>query len=265
MRSLQWMIFGVCLPSFFVASVLGQTEPPGRAAMSTDRPSFTTDSGMMAPGEYQLEMGYTYYDLEIGDASTAPEMLFRYGFDDKWEFRLGWDGYTFGDDDVDIAGGTDLGFKYHFKEAGEEFFIPGMDFLNDVSMALIATFTLPTGHDHNDFDTQTLLGWNYDLDDKSSLAGNIGFGLPTDLETGDRFAQGVFSVMYSRVINDQMSAFGEYYTNFPAADDKDCEHIIQGGVLYAIDDDMQVDFRAGFGLNDQSPDWLVGVGFSYRF
>ena len=264
MQFVWFLILAAILPALFADVAWGQTDQPPaqRAAMTTDRASFTTDSNMMTPGEYQLELGYTYTDVEHGDAATFPEALFRYGWKEDWELRLGWDGYAFGTEDGDIASGTDVGFKWKFKDAGESLW---WDKLDDFDMALISTFTLPTGHGPNDFDTQSLLGWNYKLDDRASLSGNLGWGSPTDTETGDRFIQGIASIMYSRDVGDTTSVFGEFYTNVPAADDEDAEYVVQGGVLHRLNDDMQVDFRLGFGLNDQAPDWLFGVGFAYRF
>ena len=130
---------------------------------------------------------------------------------------------------------------------------------------MISTYTLPTGHGPNEFETSTIIGWNLQLDETTSLAGNLGYASPTDLETTDQFIQGLASIMFNKSMNESTSFFGEIYTNFPAADDSDESYAIQGGVLHRFDNDSQFDFRVGFGLNDEAPDWLVGVGFSRRF
>lgn len=255
-KPFQWI--GV-LALVFASTALAQEDK--RPPITTDRPSFTTDSNMMTPGEYQLELGYTFSDLEHGDASTFPEAAFRYGWKEDWELRVGWAGYDFGTESGDIAHNTDFGFKWKFKDAGENLW---WDKLDAFDMALITTLSLPTGSG-SDFDAEVLLGWNYEIDARMSLAGNLGFGIPTDLETGDQFAQGVASVMCSRVVGDVTSVFGELYTNFPAADDESAAFVLQSGVVHRLNDDMQVDFRLGVGLNDEAPDWLFGLGFAYRF
>ncbi len=261
--NLQW-IWSLVVAMFlfgFVTDAFGQDQ--ARAPISTDRPSFTTDSGIVGVGDIQLELGYTYTELENDThISTFPEALLRYGLNEKWELRLGWDGYAFSEDvngvDEEVAGGTDFGFKWRFKDVGEQ----GLD---KISMALITTFTLPTGHIHNDFDYEFLLGWNYQIDDKTSLAGSLGVGAPTDIITGDRYAKGIASIMCSKALSDEASIFGEIYTNFPASDDGDAEYVFQTGLVHRLGNDMQLDFRVGAGLNDDSPDWLVGLGFAYRF
>lgn len=259
MKALQVIGF-LFLASFlpgFVTSALGQGLPLERAPIVTDRPSFTTGPRLLDPGILQMELGYTYRDDagETGlNVSSGPETLVRYGFNEKLELRFGWDGYDFVEDAKDEAGNTFIGWKYKLG-----------DFIPDTSLALITTISLPTGSGKNDVDPQTLLGWERSLDDKTTLAGNIGYGSPTDELTGDRFTQGIISIMCSRTLNEEMTGFAEYYTNFPAMDGQDAAHVLHTGVAYLLNVDMQLDFRAGVGLNDQADDWFIGVGFSYKF
>jgi len=262
--------FRIGLVSILAIFVLGvnvnaqdeQPPPEQRAPITTDRPTFTTDSNMMTPGEYQLELGYTYTDVEHGDSSNFPETLFRYGYNTDWELRIGWDGYDFGGDDGDFAKGMSVGYKKKLKEAGEHKWIKELD---DFSMALISTYTLPTGNVPDDVETLTIIGWNYQIDERTSLAGNLGFGSLKDIETTDRFIQGLTSIVVSRMMGDDTSVFGEFYTNVPAADDQDAEYVIQSGFLHRFSNDSQFDFRLGVGLNNQAPDWLLGVGFASKF
>ena len=57
----------------------------------------------------------------------------------------------------------------------------------------------------------------------------------------------------------------EYFTTFPDADDEDATHTINGGLVYLVNDDLQLDAFVGFGLNDQADVLIAGVGLSYRF
>ena len=254
MKITHWVLV-LFLTTFLTGTVFGQEE---QAPISTDRPSFTTGPILVEPGVWQLELGYTYRDdiseTDI-DVGTFPEALVRYGLDGKWELRFGWDGYSFVDDMDDMAGDTSLGFKYR------------MFYQQDMmpTMALITTVSLPTGSGESELDPQFLLSWNYEWDNITTLAGNLGIGFPTDEITGDRFSQGVLSLMCSRELNDSASTFAEYYTNFPATDEQDAEHVLQAGVLYLLNLSTQIDIHAGVGLNDQADDWFVGIGLSCRF
>ena len=42
------------------------------------------------------------------------------------------------------------------------------------------------------------------------------------------------------------------------------EHYLDGGLTFLLTDDLQLDWRAGFGLNDASDDFFTGVGFVFR-
>lgn len=264
MKILQWVLVLFLATFFWAGNVFGQAEPSEqpspeqRASIAADRPSFTTGPRLLELGTWQLELGYSYRD-DAGeskeDIGTFPETMVRYGLDKKWELRFGWDGYDFVDDADDKAGDTSIGFKY----ALDDQFVP------DTSLALITTVSIPTGSGESELDPQWLIGWEHSLNDKTTLAGNLGIGAPTDEMTGDRFAQGIFSLMCSHTINDSLTSFAEYYTNFPAMDNEDAEHVAQAGVMYLLNPDTQLDLHAGLGLNDQADDWFVGVGLSYRF
>lgn len=256
MKILQWVWFLV-LATMLPGLVFGQDEqPPQRSAFSSDRPSFTTSPTLMDVEMLQLELGYVYRDAgDGGDIGSFPNTLVRYGLDEKIELRFGWDGYDFVDDMDDEAGDTSFGLKYHL----------GKDILGTDSMALIATVSIPTGSGQSELDPQFLIGWDHALDDTTTLSGNFGVGFPSDEVTGDRFTQGIFSLMCSRDMDEDTSIFGEYYTNFPAADEEDAKHVLQAGVLRMIGPDTQLDLHVGIGLNDQSDDWLIGFGFSHRF
>jgi hypothetical protein len=265
-KIVQWFWF-LFLASFlpnWINSALAQDEveeptyPKLVKLIVTDRPSFTTGPVLMDPDTWQLELGYTFRDGAGGtneDVGTFPETLLRYGLDEEWELRFGWGGYDFVDDADDNAGDTSIGFKYAL----------GDQLVENVSLVLITTVSLPTGSGESELDPQWLIGWERPLDDQTTLAGNIGIGAPTDEITGNRFGQGIFSVMCSRILNDETTGFAEYYTNFPAADDEDAEHVLQAGVMYLLNPDTQLDARAGVGLNNQADDWFIGAGFSHRF
>lgn len=222
--------------------------------ITTDRPSFTTDSRTVESNHYQLELGYMYQDLNHGDANNIPNSSLRYGLDNNCELRLSWNGYSFRSEGDDVISGTDLGFKYRFMDQSKD----------PISLAFIPTFTLPTGS-ADDIGYKFLFGWNYEFNPETSLSGNLGLGVPSDIVTGDHFAQGVASVKLQRELNAMNGIFGEYYTNFPAADNESAEHVLQTGLVHRFTDDFQVDGVVGVGLNDQAPEWLLGLGFGYRF
>lgn len=254
-----FLVLAMLLPGF-VSNAFGQDEQPlaKRSALQADRPDKTDSPFTLDQGDIQLEMGWSY--TEHGDGSDVdshqfPQTLLRYGLETDWELRFGWDGYSFVDDADDVASDISLGLKWHWLDQTES--MPAMGFLGEV--------ILPTGHNGEDVDVRAAYLWSWKIDDVSSVTGNLGIGSMTDPDTDHRFCQGSFSVSYNRSLNDELNWFGEYYTNFPAAEDKDAEHVVQTGFTYLVNPDLSFDILVGAGLNHQAPDFVFGLGLSYRF
>jgi hypothetical protein len=51
------------------------------------------------------------------------------------------------------------------------------------------------------------------------------------------------------------------YTNAP---DNRPDHFMDGGMIYRLAPNIQVDVRAGFGLSGRPDDFFTGTGFSIR-
>lgn len=236
-----------------LASVtLAQDE--GENRMVTDRPSATDRAYVIDPGLFQLELGYTYRNENDEDVESHnfPQTSFRIGLLSDVDMRVGWGGYSFVDGD-DIAQDTSLGLRWIFAE--QDGWSPRLGVLGEI--------TMPTGNKDTDVNASVILLWLYDLDDLTSLSGNLGVASISD--DGDRFAQGKFTVMVSRALNEQTGIFAEYFTNFPAADDEDAAHSVDFGILYKLNDNFQLDAFVGTGLNDEAGDFFAGLGLAYRF
>ena len=63
-----------------------------------------------------------------------------------------------------------------------------------------------------------------------------------------------------------VGSYLEYFGFYPggADDEGDTKNFINGGFTYAVNDDLQLDILAGFGLNDDAEDFFTGVGISFR-
>lgn len=59
-----------------------------------------------------------------------------------------------------------------------------------------------------------------------------------------------------------MGTFVEYYGVIE--DGAPDQHSADAGVTYLLSDDVQLDFSAGFGLNDAAPDFFVAAGVAWR-
>lgn len=272
------------------ASAQEAAEPDGDAAIAveiprddrmseplvTDRPDFTESTETIPPGHVQLELGYTFTvdresDVRVRD-HTAPELLLRIGVHDRVELRLGWEGYAWFDAEFEDRtpggrrvtrddheeGANDLSIGFKVKLAEQNGWVPHLGILGGI--------TVPSGSAEltsGDVDPSLVLAWAYDLTDRFGIAGNLGVGAPT--EEGDRFFQATGSIAAAISITDRVGTYVEYFGIYPNAEHADCAHTVNGGVTYLINNDLQLDWRIGVGLNEEADDFFTGVGLSWRF
>ena len=253
-----------------------QTTDPMQEPLVTDRPDFTESTETVPAGHFQLEAGYTFtYDRERKDRvrdHTAPELLMRIGLVDNFELRIGWDGYSWTDsqfegetrggrrvtreDQTQDAHDLSLGFKYKLVE--QDGWIP--------HFGVIGAITVPSGSagvSSGDVDPEIVLLWAYDITDSFAIAGNVGLAAPTD--NGDRFFQASASLAAAVALSEKVGAYVEYFGFYPNAEHSDAAHSVNAGLTYLINNNFQIDWRVGAGLNEEADDFFTGVGFAFRY
>lgn len=239
----------------------------------TDRPDFTESTEAVPTGMLQLEAGYTFTYDDPGDGGartqnhTMPEILLRVGLAEDVELRLAWAGYGFTREKFESDGRTDhdwtqgsadvsIGAKVKLFE--QDGWRPHFGVIGELSM--------PSGspsESSGDVDPAIKLLWAYDVTDTFAVAGNINLAVPT--EDGHRFVQAGSSLTGALALSDEIGAYVEYFGEYPASDGQDAAHYINGGFTYLVNNDLQLDIRAGAGLNEEADDFFFGVGFSWRF
>ncbi|REK10443.1 MAG: transporter [Planctomycetota bacterium] len=255
---------------------------PARAAevdgfIQTDRPSFTEANTTVPAGWVQLESGYQYtYDRNGGITSrtnNAPELNLRVGLNDWAEMRILWNGVS----NVDRTGpGLDLELRDSANmQAGFKLVTTRQDGWVPQSV-VITTLFLPTGEG---FPTTTndksssfsrnvvplfdyIYGWSWGPG--WSLVGSTGATL--DGRRG-RFIGEVFqSLVLQRDYSVHWSVYYEAYSLFNYfTDDMRASPYMDGGVLWRPRNNIQFDWRAGFGLNANADDFFTGAGLSFRY
>ena len=241
----------------------------------TDRPDFTESTDAIPAGHFQLEAGYTFtYDREHKDRvrdHTAPEFLLRIGVIDDVELRLGWQGYSWtenqfvtrtrvgrrvtGEDWTDGAHDLSIGFKLKLLE--QDGLVP--------HFGILASMNIPVGSDvvsPGDVEPGAILLWAYDLTDEVALAGNVGFASLND--AGERFFQTSASISLAVALTERLGGYVEYYGLYPNAEDSDAAHTLNCGLTFLINNNFQIDWRIGGGLNEEADDFFTGVGFAWR-
>ncbi len=257
-------------------NLFGLDADPLTEPIVTDRPDFTESTQAVPRGRFQLEAGYTFTnDHERGVTTTDhafPELLLRIGLADEWELRLGWAGWSLGEEmfrernehgrhvsrNEHTDGGADmtLGFKRHLWD--QEGWRPDFGVIGELS--------LPTGSGEKssgDVDPAVKLLWAYDLTDRLSVAGNVNLGVPRSAR--GRFVQSAASLSFGYAWTDWLGSYVEYFGIYPNDRGSDAAHYLNGGFTFPVNDNLQFDIRAGVGLNEEADDFFSGVGFSVRW
>ncbi len=250
--------------------------------INTDRPTFTPANTVVPLGRLQFESGFTFNYEPTGRTHNElydfPELAMRYGFMDRAEFRMLWQGTTY--DDVQSpsrrpsrfpggAGDTEVGFKWQLlPEDKEKKWRP--------TMALITSIIAPTGGGSR-LSNQTvepyinlIYGWG--LNDKLTLSGCTGYlGIreqppPNTVGRTDNFQRFNQSIVAFYSVGERTTLFYEWYVlMFTNAPNNLPTHFMDGGILYRLTPNVQLDLRAGFGLSGRPDDFFTGAGLSFRF
>jgi hypothetical protein len=237
--------------------------------LATDRPDFTEASSTVGLGRTQLEFGYTYIrDEEAGvelDEHSYPELLTRVGMFAEWfEFRIAWNcahNRTLSGELARRASGTEdlyLGCKLALFEQNE--WLP--------ELAIVPQMTVPTGSSEFTTDevmpgVNLLYGW--DVTEWMTFAGSTQGNRALD-DTGNFYDEYAQSLTVGLSLTEQIGMYNEVFGIFPhGAVETGPEYYYNGGFTYRVNNNLQFDVRAGWGLNDRAADFFAGTGGAIRF
>jgi len=227
----------------------------------TDRPDATESSSVVDKGTVQLETGFLFADDSTEESLESFGSLVRIGFAEKWEARIAWSGYI--DFDSKSFGGSDgigdaaIGFKYFIQP--EQGFQP--------MTALILHINTPIGDDAfstDAFDPSFLVAFSHTLSETSSLGYNLGASLESSAQASvekTTLASIDYSITYGFSVSESIGSYLEIFGS-QGLSSPESPINIDGGFTYLLDDDTQFDLFAGVGINDEAPDWFIGIGFA---
>jgi len=229
----------------------------------TDRPDFTESPETVAPGWLQFEGGYTFTQRDEDNEHSVPELLLRVGLIERLELRLALNYLAVDAVEADQQGLEDLtlGMKIKLVQGSEDFDLTAPD------VAIIVEITLPTGGDDFREDQpqpQIKFAFAWALADRLSLGSNLNYAYLS--EGGERFNQFSGSLTLGYKLTERWGTYVEYFGFVPASKDGPNESFFDGGFTYLVNDNLQLDARAGVGaFNGKSPDYFVGVGLAWRW
>ncbi len=253
------------------------SRPPVFGPLVTDRPGFSDSVSLVPRGYTQFEFGYTFTLDESGSDVTRNHLIGEYslrtGLTDWSELRVKWSGLSLTESQFDTTsrwagrrirvtdhddGPTDMSVGFKLPLLEQDGFIP--------NLSIIPAISIPTGaggKSSGDVDPEVRFAWNRQLTNEWSV---YGVALLTSLSDSDgRYFQSGASLATYYQFTDKLGGFVEYYGLYPGARDNDCQHSLDFGPVILINENFQIDIRAGFGLNDDAPDFFTGIGFSFRF
>jgi hypothetical protein len=257
-----------------------EEDPDG--PINTDRPTFTPAHTVVPRGRLQFESGWTYNGEKTSRTRASvfdfPELALRYGFMDRAEFRMYWLGQTFSQSQAQRGGpwrsingvsDMEVGFKWQLIHADEKRkWIP--------STALITSIIAPTGGT-SPYSSETVepyvnLIYNWSVTKKLSFCQSTGYlgireqAVPNSLVRSDNFQRWHQSIVAFYTASERMTLFYEWYgLMYTHAPDNRPLYFMDGGIIYLLAPNIQVDIRAGFGLTGRPDDFFTGTGFSIRF
>ena len=264
-----------------IIATLSQEEDPD-GPINTDRPTFTPANTVVPPGRLQFESGFTFNNEKTGRSRSyvydLPELAMRYGLMDRVEFRTFWLGQTWQQTQPRPGGpwrtgggfsDMEVGFKWQlFPDDKQKKWRP--------TTALITSIMAPTGGTSPLSDETVepyinlIYGWSFT--EKLTLAGSTGYlgmrqqGAPGSNQRTDSFQRYHQSLVAFFSATERTTLFYEWYIlMFTNASDNRPTHFMDGGLLYRLTPNMQLDLRAGFGLSGRPDDFFTGAGFSVRF
>lgn len=247
-------------------------QPDEEDIIVTDRPDFTEASSTVGLGRFQIETGYTFtHDDSAGvqlNGHSYPETLFRIGMLAEWfELRIAYNHLNEQTDDPVNGRSRDRG--------SDDLYLGAKLALTEQAgllpeMVILPQMFVPTG-DGSFTNDEWLPGVNWlyswDVNETLSIAGSTQINRARD-STGHFYLETAQSGAVGIGLTDQLSAYAEYFGFYPSSANEPGagpEHYMNCGFAYLVSNDIQLDIRAGWGLNRNADDFFSGAGLSVRF
>jgi Putative MetA-pathway of phenol degradation len=245
---------------------------PEDSPIKTDRPTFTPSSSTVGKNVIQLETGYQFtHSREEGvtmSSHSYPEANLRFGILADWlEGRIG----------QNFASTSTAGPNSHTSQTGADDLLLGVrlgltkqkECLPETSVIL--QMSVPSG---SPFLTRNqvlpgiiaIFGWDV-IKNRLSVSGSLSANRA--LDDADHFysllAQ---SLVLNWSLTKKLDAFTEWYALTPSGAIGPAtgpQPFFDTGMTFKVTPNMQLDGRAGLGLNHHADEFFTGVGLSVRY
>jgi len=179
------------------------------------------------------------------------------------ELRLGFNSYTLvrgGDSNAGGIQNLGIGAKFRLLSGG------GVGHARPTVALLVGT-TIPTASEEVEARTarpQARIAAAWDLSEAVSVSSNVAWTSVKEDESDARHDVWGFSLALGYGLSERWGAYLEYFGVYPTGE-RDTENFVNTGLTYLISNDLQLDARVGYGLNDRDDDFFLGVGTAIRW
>ncbi len=223
----------------------------------TERPGETQSPKTMHQGTFQAEAGFLREKEEHEDKLTRlPEMLFRYGATDRFEFRLG---LTVEQQDLP---------SHHIYRDGFRPIEPGFQWMvhqskdHHFAAAIQAHVGLPFAssgkHDPGGAYHRIRLLLEQRIGSHTDLSFNFG----SDWDHVEHEQNWMYGFSPQVEISERMKVMAELFGYFREGSRP--KALLNTGIAWAVHPDIQLDLQGGLGLNGKSPRYIFGFGLAFR-
>jgi hypothetical protein len=228
--------------------------PSQQAEIATDRPDVTNSSLVVPVGSLQSENGVNLSAKDAGRTLDGTNTRWRLGIAPCLEFLVDLPNYVSNLRAPGSSGFTDVAPAIKWQISP----VPGR-----IDLSMVVGVALPTGHADvagRGIQPYLQLPWSWELDGGWGLSGMFTeFFRPAEA-TMKRATETTFAV--EKKLTKTFSLFTEYVGDYP--ENAGPSQLINSGGLHRLSPTQQLDFHVAFGLNHNSPAYVVGVGYSFR-
>ena len=244
---------------FFLLIFLSTNFFAQQSTIVTDRPTQSYASSTVPAKTIQLETGFWYAHSSAGrvesDYISYNSSVLRWGLLENFELRLGfgYESIKVNSDikPVNITGWNPLLIGTKIYIAKEQGWRPEIAFVGGLKLPFFGNEGFRPDAAVPNFS----FAFSHNLGNRFLLGYNLGLQWPTSSEED---LEGVYTIYFGYKILDRFFCFLENYAFI------DSVYAFDGGFIYLISSNFQVDLYGGFGLSPGSPDQFIGAGFSWR-
>jgi hypothetical protein len=255
-RTGGWQVWLFCALACLGASAAHAGACPAKDTdIATDRPTVANSSLVVPVGSLQSENGVALTARDGARTVDGTESRLRFGVAPCLELLVDLPTYFDAVGGPASSGFTNLSPAVKWQLGP----LPGK-----VDLSLTAGVGLPTG-------TTAIAGsglqpylqapWSRDLGQGFGVSGMVSVFFHPDDPSSKLTAETTFAVQKN--VGDRAALFVEYIGDFPAQGGS--SQLLNSGAIYRPTRTQQIDFHVGFGLSHNAPDYLIGIGYSFRW